>query len=146
MATYSFLDVNCSISGTGGNINLANGAGASEEGIKITPHSEKNVMTIGADGTPMHSLIAATASKVEVSLLKTSPINKQLMAMYNSQTQSSSAHGKNTISLSIAQTGESVSLTEVAFNTMPDLEYGKEAKMVTWKFDAGKTVSTLGEY
>lgn len=143
---YSFLDVNCSISGTGGNINLAANSGAAEEGIKITPAGEKNVMTVGADGSFMHSLLASTASKVEVNLLKTSPVNKQLMSMYNSQTQSTVAHGKNTISLTILQTGESISLTGCAFNTAPDMEYAKEGKTVTWKFDCGKTSMTLGEY
>lgn len=146
MATYSFLDINCSISGTGGNINLASGAGAAEEGISIEPIGDKNIMTIGADGSAMHSLVGSEASSVKVRLLKTSPTNAMLMAMYNAQTQSSLAHGKNVITLSILQTGEIVSLTQVAFKKRPALEYAKEAKMMEWEFDCGKTSTTLGVY
>lgn len=146
MATYSFLDVNCVLTGTGGSANLANSAGAAEEGIKITPIGEKNVMTVGADGSFMHSLLASTASKVEVSLLKTSPMNALLMAMYNVQTNVSSLHGKNVIALTILQTGEAVMLTGVAFNSIPDMEYAKEGKTVVWKFDCGKTTAVMGIY
>ena len=146
MATYSFLDVNCVITGTGGSANLASGADAADEGIKITPVGEKNTMTIGADGSVMHSLLASTASKIEVSLLKTSPMNAVLMAMYNVQTNLSSLHGKNVIALTILQTGEAIGFTSVAFSSIPDMEYGKEGKIVTWKFNAGKTAAVLGIY
>ena len=146
MATYSFLDVNCIITGMGGSANLASGADAADEGIKITPVGEKNTMTIGADGAVMHSLLASTASKIEVNLLKTSPMNAVLMAMYNVQTNLSSLHGKNVIALTILQTGETIGFTNVAFSAIPEMSYGKEGKTVTWKFDAGKTAAILGIY
>ena len=58
MATYSFLDVTAAIQGPGGSINLAAGAGSAEEGITIEAMEDKNIMTIGADGAGMHSLVA----------------------------------------------------------------------------------------
>jgi len=146
MATYSFLDVNASIDGIGGNFQLGSGAGTADEGITIDAIEDKSTMTIGADGTPMHSLHGSTASKVSVKLLKTSPVNAMLMSMYNTQTSSSANHGKNTITVSNAQTGETITLTLVAFTKVPNLVYGKEAGTNEWTFAAGKTSHQLGNY
>ena len=92
MATYSFLDVTASIAGPGGNFSLGNGSGNSEEGITVTMTEDKNTMTIGADGSAMHSLHAGKSGTVSVRLLKTSPVNKQLMTLYNYQTTARSQH------------------------------------------------------
>ncbi len=146
MATYSFLDVACSINGTGGNINLASGAGAAEEGISIEQVEDKSTMTIGADGSAMHSLHGTTASKISIKLLKTSPVNQQLMAMYNQQTASAASHGKNTVTVAISATGENISITEVAFKKVPNIVYGKEGGTNEWVFDGGKTSYTLGNF
>lgn len=144
MATYSFLDVTSSIFGLGGSINLAAGAAAAEEGITITPTSEKNIMTIGADGNGMHSLVASEASNVVVKLLKTSPVNAQLQTMYNLQTKSSLGHGSNTITTRNPVSGDSIVLMQVAFNSRPAITYAKEGGFNEWKFDAIKTVQILG--
>lgn len=146
MATYSFLDVNVAISGIGGNFPLGSGAGAADEGITIAAVSDKNTMMVGADGSPMHSLNASTASTCTVNLLKTSPVNALLMAMYNIQSTSSALWGSNVITLSILQTGENITLTSCAFKKAPNLDYAKEAKTVQWAFDCGRTSSTLGVY
>ena len=58
---YSFLNVNATMAGPGGVLNLAAGAAAAEEGLTIEPVEDKNVMTIGADGKGQHSLIASDA-------------------------------------------------------------------------------------
>ena len=55
MAAYSFLNISCMMVGAGIASNLASGAGAAEEGITIERTTDKNVMTIGADGMGMHS-------------------------------------------------------------------------------------------
>jgi hypothetical protein len=144
MATYSFQDVNASIVGVGGAFNLASGAGAAEEGITITAVADKNTMTIGADGTPMHSLSASTASTVTINLLKTSPVNALLMTMYNMQSSSAFLWGDNVITISILQTGEVINLTQCAFKKVPNIEYAKVAKTVQWTFDCGKTSMMLG--
>ena len=146
MATYSFLDVNASLSGTGGNINLASGAGSADEGVTIEAVEDKSTMTIGADGSVMHSLHGSTAVKISVKLLKTSPTNKQLMQMYNQQTSSSADHGKNTLTVSIQVTGENITVSQVAFKKVPTLAYGKEAGTNEWVFDGGTSSVTLGNY
>lgn len=144
MSTYSFQDVVAAISGPGGTINLAAGAAVAEEGISIEPSEDKSVMTIGADGQGMHSLVANESSTVTVRLLKTSPINAKLQAMYASQTGSSLNHGKNTITVRDIARGDSVTLTEVAFKKRPALTYAKEGGLNEWTFDAIKTATVLG--
>lgn len=144
MATYSFLDVNAAITGPGGSINMASGAGAAEEGISIEPVEDKNIMTIGADGQGMHSLVGGDACTVTVRLLKTSPVNALLQQMYNYQTTSSVLHGKNTIVVSDFGRGDLVTLTEVAFKKQPSLTYAKEGGINEWAFDAIGSSFVLG--
>ena len=144
MATYSFQDIVAAISGVGGSINLAAGAGVAEEGITIESMEDKSVMTIGADGAGMHSLVANEASSVTIRLLKTSPVNKQLQEMYNQQTKSSANHGKNTITVRDAVRGDNITLTEVAFKKRPTVTYAKEGGLMEWTFDAIKTTAVLG--
>jgi len=144
MAVYSFLDVNAAITGPGGAINLAAGAGASEEGITIDAVEDKNIMTIGAGGQGMHSLVANESSMVTVRLLKTSPVNFALQQMYNYQTSSSVLHGRNTIAITDLGRGDLITLEQVAFKKAPSITYAKEGGMNEWTFDAIFTSRVLG--
>lgn len=144
MATYSFLDITAAMSGVGGSINLGAGAAVAEEGITVEPVEDKSVMTIGADGQGVHSLIASEASTVTVRLLKTSPVNNQLMEMYKVDTTSSANHGRNTITIRNATTGDNITLQQVAFKKRPSITYAKEAGVNEWVFDAIKTSTVLG--
>lgn len=144
MTTYSFADVNAAISGPGGSISLAAGAGAAEEGITIAPVADKNIMEMGAGGQGQHSLQAGDASQVTVRLLKTSPTNALLQAMYNYQTSKSVLHGKNTIVVSDLGRGDLVTLTKVAFRRVPDINYAGTAGINEWQFDAIFTDTILG--
>ncbi len=146
MGTYSFQDVNGAITGPGGSINIGAGAGAAEEGILIEPVEDKNIMTIGADGQGMHSLVAGDAATVTVTLLKTSPVNALLMTMYNYQKASSVTWGKNTIVISDLGRGDLENLTQVAFKGKPPNAYAKEGGTNAWVFDAivGSTVLGIG--
>ena len=144
MATYSFLDVTAAMSGAGGNINLGAGSAVSEEGITVEAVEDKSIMTIGADGAGMHSLIASEASTVTIRLLKTSPVNSQLNEMYKQNTISSANHGSNTITIRNPATGDNITLQQVAFKKRPTITYAKEGGMNEWTFDAVKTEMTLG--
>ena len=146
MATYSFLDVSAAIVGPGGAFQLGNGAGAAEEGIDIEPMAEKETMTIGADGVPMHSLHADKSGTVTVRLLKTSPVNAQLNAMYNLQQLSAAVWGNNVITLTNSVTGESITCRSVAFKKKPKMAYAKDGGTNEWQFNAGFVDSTLGTY
>ncbi len=142
--TYSFLDVSATIIGPGGAIPLGNGAGAAEEGITITPIGPKNTMQVGSDGYGQHSLLADKSSKVTVRLLKTSPTNQLLSAMYAFQTASGATHGQNTIVISDRSRGDVITCQQVAFAKAPDLAYAKEAGSQDWEFDCVRTERTLG--
>jgi hypothetical protein len=144
MSVYSFQDCVATITGAGGFINLAKNAGVAEEGITIEAMEDKNVMTIGADGSGMHSLIANEASTVTVRLLKTSPVNQQLSIMYNLQSRTSLTHGKNIITIRDTVRGDYTVLTNVAFKKRPATNYAKEGGLVEWTFDAIKTTQILG--
>jgi len=90
--SYSFIDVNASITGPGGTFAL--GSGAAEEGITIDQADDKTSLIMGADGSGMHSLHAAANGIVTVTLLKTSPVNQLLMAMYNLQSAPAALTGQ----------------------------------------------------
>lgn len=144
MSTYSFLDVHAALTGPGGSINLGQGAAVSEEGITIEAAEDIDGMVVAADGTPMHSLHANKSGTVTVRLLKTSPINAKLSALYAFQTASAANHGQNVISLTNSQTNDSVTCQKVAFKRGVPLTYAKDGGMNEWTFNAGIIDRTLG--
>lgn len=141
---YSFLDVNATITGPGGFFNIGAGSANAEEGITIEASEDKNVMTIGADGQGQHSLIASNAAKITVRLLKTSPINAALMAMYDVQSTSSALWGQNVITVTDIARGDISIMQACAFNKKPTLTYAKEAGMNEWIFDCLNLNTILG--
>lgn len=142
--TYSFMNVNAAIAGPGGAANLANGAGSAEEGITIEPTGDKNIMTEGADGSVQHSLVASDARTATIRLLKTSPMNAILMAMYNIQSSSSSLWGRNVITIGETGQGDAITLQACAFKKVPTLNYAKDGGMNEWVFDVAKGDQILG--
>lgn len=144
-ATYSFLDTQVAIVGPGGSFNIGGaGTGSAEEGITLEMQGDKNTMTIGADGSPMHSLHASQGGKFTVRLLKNSPVNAQLSAMYDTQRVSSALWGQNTITLKNSTLGDSSTGTFCSFKKYPNLSYAKEANVVEWEFDVGVLVTSQG--
>lgn len=144
MATYSFLNVNASIAGPGGFANLGSGAAAAEEGISIEATEDKNVMTIGADGQGQHSLIASNGGTATIRLLKTSPINAILQAMYDLQSASSALWGQNVITVVDSARGDLHLIQSAAFKKKPTITYAKEAGMNEWVFDSISINTVLG--
>ena len=144
MSTYSFLEVVCALTGPGAAINLAAGAGVSEEGITFTPSTEIDTMQIGADGSGQHSLHADKSGRVMVRILKTSPTNYLLSAAYAFQTANPASHGQNTITLVDTIRGDAITAQQVAFAKAPELTFAKEAGLVEWEFNAIIIDRTLG--
>jgi hypothetical protein len=144
MTTYSFLDVNVTITGPGGAVAVATGAnqtaslgpgsGNAEEGITVEMTEDKDTMTWGADGTLMHSLHAAVAGRMIVRLLKTSPTNQSLSVMYNIQATSSAVWGYNTITISDLARGDTITGQQMAFMKFPNVVYAKEGGVMEWTF------------
>jgi hypothetical protein len=145
MATYSFMDVNASIVGPGGAFALGYGSGNSEEGISVAMVENKNLMTIGADGSVMHSLHAGNGGTVTIRYLKTSPTNQALAVMYDTQRISSALWGQNTIVISDPARGDTITATQVAFQRQPNVNYAKDGGVQEWIFDAGVVNVVLGD-
>lgn len=141
---YSFLNVNATIAGPGGIVNLAAGAAAAEEGITIEAAEDKNVMTIGADGKGQHSLIASDACTLTVRLLKTSPVNALLMIMYDLQSASSALWGQNVFSIVDSGRNDLTVIQSAAFKKKPTITYAKEGGMMEWTFDGISANTVLG--
>jgi hypothetical protein len=144
MSTYSFLNISCLIVGPGLVANLAAGAAAAEEGITIEAASDKNEMTIGADGKGQHSLIADDSCHLTMRLLKTSPINALLMIAYDLQTASSSLHGQNVVTILDTARGDATIVQAVAFKKKPTITYAKIGGMMEWTFDGIQANTVLG--
>jgi hypothetical protein len=144
LSTFSFLNVHCSITGPGGSFQLGSGAGSAEEGITAEYAEEKNAMTIGADGSVMHSLHAGKSGKITVRLLKTSPVNAQLSQMYAAQTVSSALHGLNVITVNDSARGDLIAGRQCAFAKHPTVTYSKDGAMNEWEFHVGMLDMLLG--
>lgn len=142
--TYSFLDVHAAIVGPGGSFNIGAGSGNAEEGLTVEPSEDLDNMTIGSDGSPMHSLHADKSGKVIVRLLKTSPQNALLGAMLALQRTSASLHGINTLTVTDLVRGDVITCQNVAFAKVPTITYAKDGGMNEWHFNAGVIDVGLG--
>lgn len=143
MSTYSFIDVDCSLSGPNGSF-LISDKGTAEEGITITATEDIGTMTIGANGDVMHSLHAGTSGRVVIRLLKTGIGNQLMNDAYNSATSSSALYGKDTITIRNPQTGDIITCAECGYQRPPDLSYAKDGNTHEWAFNAGRIYRTLG--
>jgi len=141
---YSFKDVHATIAGPGGTVPLGNNAGIEEGGITVEPQEEIGSLKIGADGSPAHSLKATKAAKITVRVLKTSPTNALLQAMFNFQRTSSLNWGQNTLVISNIATGDVYTNQFVAFLRQPPNTYAKEAGAIDWEFLVGQLDVNLG--
>lgn len=146
MSAYSFIDVTATLAGPGGVVNLGYGAAVAEEGISVVMAGDKNAMVIGADGEGMNTLRADKSGSITVRLLKTSPQNPQLMAMYDAQSMSSSLWGNNLITVTQVNAGDIHTARQVSFKKKPDIKYAKDGDILEWVFDAVKIDGILGTY
>lgn len=143
---YSFQDVQATLVGPGGVVSLGYGAGIAEEGITIEMTEDKDMMTIGADGTPMHSLHAGRSGNVTIRVLKTSSTNAILQAMYDFQQLSSANWGQNVLMISHVASGDQTSCRSGAFRRAPTLTYSKDGGINEWPMACGVIDRILGTY
>lgn len=144
MNVYSFLDVVATLVGPGGAISIGSGAGVGEEGISIEYTDDLDSMLIGADGKGQHGLSANRSGSITVRLLKTSPVNQQLMAMAEFQSASASTHGQNTLVISDVSRNDVVTAKLVAFARRPSLTFAKDPGLNEWRFNAIEIFPVLG--
>ena len=145
MATYSFQDVSATLVGSGV-VNFGFGAHSAKEGISIDQNEDINTMYIGADGEVMHSLKSNKSGTVTIRLMRTSPINAQLQLLFTAQTASSSLHGNNVITIRDKGNDEICVCRSCAFKRCASRNYGEDAGIQEWIFDAGKIDFVTGEY
>jgi hypothetical protein len=142
--TYSFESITASISGPNGNFAIGQGAGVDDGGISVEMAEAKNTRTTGADGLWMHALHAGKSGKIVVRLLKNSPTNSALNAMYNADTNNPAAHGQNTITINSLIAGDVITGIGCAFAQQPTITYAKEGPMLEWSWDVGRIEEILG--
>lgn len=142
--TYAFQNITATLSGSGVSVNLGYGAAVSGEGITVAPTGDRNTMSIGADGSAMHSLHADRSGTVTVRLQKTSPANAILQTAMNYQMNNPAAHGSNTIVIRDHVTGDQISASSVAFKGPPTITYAVEGGGNEWTFHAGFIDQVLG--
>lgn len=142
--TYSFTDVQCTMTGPGGVAVMGGGSGVSKEGITVSPSEDIGTMQIGAGGEVMHSLHAARPGRATIRLLKTSPVNAVLSAMFAVQAASAALWGKNTLVVSDTARGDVVTCLLTAFTKFADLTYAEDGNMNEWSFNVGYISFNLG--
>lgn len=143
--TYSFLDVQATLSGPSGSFGLGQEAQPAEEGISYAFTEDKGTLTVGAGGAGMHSLHAGKSGTITVRLLKTSPVNALLSAAYNLQTASSAIYGNNTLTVRDSARGDFIVGRQAAFRKMPDNAFSKVGNMLEWVFNCVALDVTLGD-
>lgn len=143
MSTYSFLNVQATITGPGGSFSLGAGSGSAKEGISTDMVDDKDRMDVGSDGAIMHSLRASNAGRITVRLLKTSPINAALSALYNFQRLSSATWGNNVLVVSDVVRGDVVTGTQMSFTRQAPITWAEDANFNEWAFQ-GNVVDVLG--
>jgi hypothetical protein len=144
MATYAFANVSATLQGPGASISLGYGAGVAKEGLTSEMLEDKDLLTIGADGSAMHSLRSSNAARLLVRLLKTSPVNSLLSFAYNFQRASASNWGQNYLVVSDIARGDNCAGRQVAFARQPVVTWAEDANFNEWQFLAGHWIELLG--
>ena len=142
--TYSFLDVAAAVSGPGGSFDIGAGTGLAKEGITIAMIEPKASMTIGADGSYMHSLHAGKGGTIAFRFLKTAPVNAILSQMYVFETSSSANYGQDLITIRNPVRGDTVLARGCGIAKFPDNVYAEEGPMLEWMFNCGMIDQILG--
>lgn len=133
--TYAFQNINAAISGSGGSFNIGSGSGNADEGITVVGNvEEKGIGLVGADGQIMPTLRASKLGRWTVRLLKTSPVNAQLQALYNAQSVNPAFWATNVLTLNDVVRGDALSLSGAWFVKQPDLVYAKDGNVNEWEF------------
>ena len=92
----------------------------------------------------MHSLHAARPGRATIRLLKTSPVNAVLSAMYAIQAAGSQFWGKNTLVISDTDRGDIITGLFTAFNQFSPITYSEDGDTNSWSFNVGYVSFNLG--
>jgi len=141
--TYSFVDVQVALKAPSASFILSEN-GIAEEGVRIAMTAEKGILTMGADGSGMHSMRAANNGRVTVNLLKMSPINAQMSTLYRYQRMSAANWGNIQITVNNPVTGDNITCSLGAFVKQADVGYAVEGGFLIWEFNFADVDEILG--
>jgi hypothetical protein len=141
VGVYSFLSVRAAI--VGPNISMSF-TGAAREGYGAVMDEDKATFLPGADGSGQFSLRASQAGKLTFRLLKTGAMNRALAVMYNYQTASPANYGRNTITLTDSNLGDTIVGQGCGILRMTPLSYGDEGGTNEWVFQCVSLDIKLG--
>ncbi|PWT77523.1 MAG: DUF3277 domain-containing protein [Chloroflexi bacterium] len=144
-ATYSFADVIATISGPGGHFTIAGlETAAAEEGISLAWGEEADTMTIGSDGSAMHSMHASQSGTCTIRLMKTSPNNQRMAQLFTFQHRSSLLWGRNTITVADVVRGDMYTMRGCAWQRFPANSYAKVGNILEYEFNCSIITPNLG--
>lgn len=104
---------------------------------------DKDTMQVGAGGAIMHSLNASDAGRITIRLLKTSPTNALMSAIYNFQKNNPGSWGQNQFRGADTARGDVVTATELAFVRQSPLAFAKDGNINEWVLQ-GRIFELLG--
>jgi hypothetical protein len=81
--------------------------------------NDKNTMTVGSDGRAAQPA-RRQFGQITLRYLKTAPVNRTLMALYNAQKLDSRLWGKNVITVNQSVAGDVIAGAFCAFKKVPD--------------------------
>jgi hypothetical protein len=106
--------------------------------------TEKTTTTSGADGSIMQALHANNTGTVTFRLLKTSPVNFSLSALYNAQRLFPNLWGQNVIRVMDINRGDVILGSQMAFVKHSDIGYDVNGNINEWAF-RGLVIMELGQ-
>ena len=137
MNTYSFQDVNITISHALAGQYIANGEGIGS--IGFNPTNDRTAHDVAADGTVMVSKIKAKNGTVAISIQQTSPLNKWLLKLFNLLSADSTSP-QNWAGIKIVtrspNMGDLITATGVSFQKQADRAFKNQGEQVTWSLMA----------
>lgn len=146
MAAYSFLDVTLSINGPNISATIGgDGTGSAEEGFSVIYEEDADVMTPGASGDVMHSLTANKRGRIELHLLKTSPINALISHSYTADRSFGSTEwGQNEVVVRNPVSGDTYHATRGAWRKFADNAYQVRGNIMVWTLNCSQIDPALG--
>ena len=140
---YGFQGISANLVGPGGNVDLAFGSGAAEDGLTFEPVMDQSTAEYGADGFVAHSLSAVTAHTITARFSKVGPASKTLQILANIQQIDPSLNGTNILTLRNVYGQDFIVCEFVAFSKWTPLNYAAQAGKNEWTFIAARVQRLL---
>jgi superfamily I DNA and RNA helicase len=135
MNVYSFADVTMTISHPKVGQNIATGEGLGS--ISVSMAQDRTVHDVAADGKVLVSKIKGRNGTAAISVQQISALNAWLTKWYNYlETAPTDEWADTRIIIRSPQMGETITLTGVSPQKLPDKPYQAQAQQVTWNLMA----------